>query len=148
MLQQVESKRYSPGFAVFHEGLPARDMALLVKGRLRISKLRPDSRQENLAYVQPVALLGLAAVVGGFPYPTTAMAQEPSICLRIPGALLAPSEDPIARGLALKLLQASLRGMNAQLRAANARLYSLAGERELVEALTLDLGAWSLPSDP
>lgn len=146
--QQVELRRYPPGFAVFHEGLVSSELALLVGGRLRISKLRPDARQEDLAYVEPVALLGLAAVLGGVPCPTTAMAREPSACLLIPGRLLAPADDPVTRSLALKLLRASLRGMNAQLRAANARLYGQAGERELVEALTLDLGAWSLPANP
>ncbi len=146
--ERVVLRRYPPGFAVFHEGLAPREMAVLLEGRLRISKLRPDKRQENIAYVEPVALLGLAAVIGGIPYPTTAMAREASTCLLLPGRLLEPGDDPMGRRLALRLLKASLRGMNAQLRAANARLYGLAGERELVDALAADLGAWSLPVEP
>ncbi len=143
--RHLVDRRYPPGFAVFHEGLAPRDLLLLVEGRLRLSKLRPDKRQERIAMVEPVALLGIAAAVGGFPYPTTAMALEPSTCLAIPAALLRPGAEPVACSLALQLTRACLRGMNAQLRAANARLLGLAGERELVASLSLDLGAWSLP---
>lgn len=146
--QAVELRRYPPGFAVFHEGMEPREMVLLLEGRLRIGKLRPDKRQESIAHVEPVALLGIAPVIAGTRYPTTAMAREPSSCLLIPRGLLQPGADPVQRTLAARLLQASLRGMNAQLRAANARLYSLAGEPELLAALALDLGAWSLPQEP
>ena len=145
---RVELRRYPPGFAVFHEGTSPHHMVLLLEGRLRIAKLRADKRQESIAWVEPVALLGHAAVVGRFPHPTTVMVREACLCLHLPGSLLEPGDDPASRRPALGLLQASLRGMNAQLRAANARLFHLAGERELLEALAGDLGAWSLPPDP
>jgi CRP-like cAMP-binding protein len=144
----TELRRFPPGFAVFHEGLAPADMALLLEGRLRISKLRPDKRQESIAYVEPVALLGHAPLLGGFRHPTTAMSCEPSLCLMLPGKLLTQRRGPRQRRLALALLQAALRAMNAQLRTANARLYGLAGERELMESMAADLGAWSLPSLP
>jgi len=146
--KQVTVRRYPPGFAVFHEGMAPRDLVLLTQGRIRLNKLRPDKRQETIANVHPVSMLGLAAAVGGIPHPATAMALEPSECLLIPAHLLEPGQDPIRRGLAIKLSKACLRGMNAQLRAANARLFSLVGDRELVEALSLDLGTWSLPLHP
>jgi CRP-like cAMP-binding protein len=145
---RVEFRRYQPGFAVFHEGSTPRHMVLLLEGRLRIAKLRADKRQESIAWVEPVALIGHAAVVGRFLHPTTVMAREPCLCLHLPATLLEPSEEKASRRPALALLRASLLGMNAQLRAANARLFHLAGERELLEALAGDLGAWSLPPEP
>jgi CRP-like cAMP-binding protein len=148
LLERVEPHRYPPGFAVFHEGLEPKAMVLLLEGRLRIGKLRPDKRQESIARVSPVALLGIAPVLTGKRHPSTAMALEPSNCLLIPRSLLHPGPDPLERQLAARLMKACLRGMNAQLRAANARLYGLAGENELLAALALDLGAWSLPWEP
>ncbi len=146
--RQVSVRRYPPGFAVFHEGMAPRELVLLTRGRLRLNKLRPDKRQETIANVNPVAMIGLAAAAGRIPYPATAMALEPSECLLIPAHLLEPGQDPVRRSLAIELSKACLRGMNAQLRAANARLFGLVGDRELVEALSLDLGTWSLPLQP
>ncbi len=143
----VELRRYPPGFAVCLEGQAPKAMFLLLEGRLRISKLRPDKRQEEIARVQPVSLLGHAAVLGKRSYPTTIAALAPSACLLLPRSLLRPSDDPRSAAPALALLRASIRGMNAQLRAVNARLLSMAGSGELISGLAHELGAWSLP-DP
>ncbi len=145
--KRVELRHYSPGFAVCLEGQVSRQMFLLVEGRLRITKLRPDKRQEEIARIQPAALLGHSAVIGRTPYPTTIAALEPSICLHVPRSLLRPCADPRSGPSALRLLEVSVRGMNAQLRSVNAHLLTIASERDLIEDLAHDLGAWS-PTDP
>lgn len=140
---------FAPGAAVVLEGQRARDLFLLLEGRLRIGKQRPDKRLERIAYLRPLALLGLASATLGTAHPTTAMALEPSLCLRLPrGLLRADPADPLSRGPALRLLEATVRGMNAQLRAVNARLIRLDDPGEQVDAMAGDLGAWSLPQDP
>jgi CRP-like cAMP-binding protein len=149
LVERVVLQPYEPGSAVVLEGQRARDLFLLLEGRLRIGKQRPDKRQERIAYLQPVALLGLASAVLGTAHPTTAVAVEPSLCLRLPRALLrADPAVPLSREPARRLLQATVRGMNAQLRAVNARLLRLEEPGEQVAGAACDLGAWSLPSDP
>ncbi len=146
--KRVQLRSYSTSYALVHEGQHPRTLFLLLEGRVRISKLRPDRRQEVIAYTQPLALLAHAAALGGRRHPTTIAAAEPSRCLLLPLKLLEPDDDPISRSMAWGLLQATVRGMNAQLRAVNARLASMASHRELVDSMACDLGAWALPDPP
>jgi CRP-like cAMP-binding protein len=145
---QTRLQAYPPGFAVSLEGQPPSDMFLLLEGRLRLTKLRADMRQACIAYLQPLALVGHVALLMGTACPTTMAAVEPSLCLRIPGRLLRPGTDPRSRGPALRLLQASVRGMNVQLRTVNAHLLRMDGREDAVGELARDLGAWSLPDEP
>jgi CRP-like cAMP-binding protein len=147
LLEQVAVLDFEPGSAVVHEGQPARDMFLLFEGRLRLGKQRPDLKQTRIAYLQPVALLGLASAILGTAHPTTAVAVAPARCLRIPRRLLKGGEDPRSNGPARRLLEAAVRGMNAQLRAVNARLACMEDPGACVGDLTQDLGAWSLPEE-
>ena len=136
-----------PGHAITHEGAPPRHMVLLLEGRARLSKLRPDGAQEVVAYVLPVALLGHASVVGRDDYLMTAMAVDPSRCLFIAARLLRTRDTDVACRVSIRLMEAAVLGMSRQLRAVNARLLSLAQPGELVDGLARDLGSWVLP-DP
>ncbi len=142
---RIRSGHYAPGHAVVREGWPPRTMFLLLSGRVRASRTRPDGGQEVIAYVSPVSLFGHVSAIGRKNYLATMTAVEPCECLLIPSALLTPPTEGIGRRLALRLLEATILGMNTALRTVNARLLTMASTDDLVDAMATDLGSWCLP---
>ena len=142
---RIRSGHYAPGHAVVRQGWPPRTMFLLLSGRVRASTTRTDGGQEVIAYVRPVSLFGHVSVIGRENYLATMTAVEPCECLLIPSTLLTPPADGIGRRLTLRLLEATILGMNTALRTVNARLLTMTSTDDLVDAMATDLGSWCLP---
>ena len=77
---------YERGSEVFAEGDPADRFFIVVDGRIKVFKGTPDGRVVILEIFGPGDPVGAVAVYEELPYPATAVALEPTICLCIPRA--------------------------------------------------------------
>ena len=75
---------YDRGEKVFAEGDAAEDFFTVVEGRIKVIKGTPDGRMVILEIFGPGDPVGAVAVYEDMPYPATAVAMEPSTCLRLP----------------------------------------------------------------
>ncbi len=145
LFESVHRRLYQPGHAIAREGRKPNHMFLLLSGRVRLSKERPDGGQEMVAYIRPIAMFGHVSAFEMSTRLTTAAAMEPSECLLIPLRLFHPQiHAGSAMRLALRLRETALLAMNKQLRTMNTRLLSMASPGEMVDAMANDLGSWSL----
>lgn len=97
---------YDRGDTVFTEGDPASDFFTVVEGRVKVIKGTPDGKMVILEIFGPGDPVGAVAVYEELPYPATAMALEPTICLRIPKTDfygLLESRPSLVRGLLMAL---------------------------------------------
>lgn len=147
LCQRLEEISYQPLEAICREGRPPSGWFLLLAGRVRISRTRPDGGQELIAWLEPGAMFGTAGMLDGLTRPTTAAAAEPSRCLRFPRALLEPENG--AEHLNLCLREILCRALNDQLRAANHRLLSQARRAQGDAPPTSDriFGGWRVPTE-
>ena len=76
-------EKYDRGDVVFAEGDSAADFFTVVEGRIKVFKGTPDGRIVILEIFGPGDPVGAVAVYEDVPYPATAMALEPTVCLRI-----------------------------------------------------------------
>lgn len=92
------------GGRLFAAGAPATGIHLVVSGHLRI--LRGGDRTVVLHHEGPGGMLGETAVFGGFPYPATAIATEPSTCRLLPRerVMRLLADDPEAAAFFLRRL--------------------------------------------
>ena len=101
-----QATEYHRGDVVFSEGDRATDFFTLVGGRIKVIKGTPDGRIVILEIFGPGDPVGAVAVYEDLPYPATAVALEPSTCLRIPKTefyRLLESRPSLVRGLLLAL---------------------------------------------
>lgn len=68
---------------LFAEGDHPGTFLVVVTGRVKIARATPSGRQVILEFFGPGDPLGAVAVFEGFPYPATATAVEPTLCLSI-----------------------------------------------------------------
>lgn len=101
---RIES--YERGDLVFAEGDPAADFFTVVEGRIKVFKGTPDGRIVILEIFGPGDPVGAVAVYEELPYPATAVALEPTICLRTPKQdfyALLERRPSLVRGLLMAL---------------------------------------------
>lgn len=99
-------QEYDRGDLVFGEGEPADDFFTVVEGRVKVIKGTPDGKMVILEIFGPGDPVGAVAVYEDLPYPATAVALEPTICLRLPKTdfyELLESRPSLVRGLLLSL---------------------------------------------
>lgn len=99
-------ERYGRGDLVFAEGDPAADFFTVVEGRIKVFKGTPDGRIVILEIFGPGDPVGAVAVYEELPYPATAVALEPTICLRTPKQdfyALLERRPSLVRGLLMAL---------------------------------------------
>ena len=97
---------YDRGEVVFAEGEPANDFFTVVAGRVKVIKGTPDGKTVILEIFGPGDPVGAVAVYEELPYPATAVALEPTTCLRLPKTDfygLLESRPSLVRGLLLSL---------------------------------------------
>jgi CRP/FNR family transcriptional regulator len=99
-------QEYDRGDVVFAEGDLANDFFTVVDGRVKVIKGTPDGKIMILEIFGPGDPVGAVAVYEDLPYPATAVALEPTICLRLPKTDfygLLESRPSLVRGLLLSL---------------------------------------------
>lgn len=99
-------QRYDRGDVVFAEGDEANDFYTVVDGRIKVFKGTPDGRIVILEIFGPGDPVGAVVVYEELPYPATAVALEPTICLRIPRTefyRLLETRPSLVRGLLMSL---------------------------------------------
>lgn len=69
---------YEPGAAIFWEGDPTVSAYLLLKGRVKLSKLHPDGKEAIVRYIPPGGVMAAVSVFKKKEYPVTARAVERS----------------------------------------------------------------------
>jgi CRP/FNR family transcriptional regulator, nitrogen oxide reductase regulator len=65
---------YEPGATLFCEGNPAVKSYLVLKGRLKLSKLHEDGKEAIVRYINPGEMTAAVSVFNGKGYPVTAQA--------------------------------------------------------------------------
>jgi len=101
-----QAQEYDRGDVVFAEGDRAEDFFTVVEGRVKVIKGTPDGKIVILEIFGPGDPVGAVAVYEDLPYPATAVAMEPTICLRLPKTDfygLLESRPSLVRGLLLAL---------------------------------------------
>lgn len=68
---------YESGFTLFREGDPAIKAYLVLKGRLKLSKLHEDGKEAIVRYINPRELTAAVSVFKGKLYPVSAQAVGP-----------------------------------------------------------------------
>ncbi len=131
---------FHPGQAICREGAASSSFFLLVDGRARVTRTRPNGSQEQVASLERTALFGLVGVMDGQRRSTTIAALTPCVCLSFPRGVLAVTDGDRA----LRLREILAAAMNEQLRVENLRLTGLVGDRAAAE-VTLS-GGWRLPA--
>ena len=99
-------ERYERGAEVFSEGSPATKFFTVVEGRIKVFKGTADGRIVILEIFGPGDPVGAVAVYEEMPYPASAVALEPSICLCISRDdffRLLESRPSLVRGLLVAL---------------------------------------------
>lgn len=101
-----EVEEYERGEVIFAESDPGDDFFTVVKGRVKVFKGTPDGRIVILEILGDGDPVGAVAVYEEMPYPATAVALEPTVCLRIPKTDLfglLESRPSLVRGLLMAL---------------------------------------------
>jgi CRP/FNR family transcriptional regulator len=113
--QQGRACRLRRGARLFAAGESVGGLHLVESGHLRI--VLGGIRAVVLHYEGPGGMLGETALFGGFPYPATAIASEPTVCqwLPRPAVLRLVAEEPPAAEFFLRRLAQRLHGVIARL---------------------------------
>ena len=69
--------------AVFSEGDPSDWLYVVIKGKVKITKLSQSGREIILEIISPMDFFGGVAVMRGFPYPANAVAMDDAEVLKI-----------------------------------------------------------------
>lgn len=113
-------RSYGAGKVIFTEGEEGKSLYILLKGRVKISKVSPEGKEKILAIIKPGGYFGEMALVDGRARSAMAQTLEPSQLLAIGQNEL---RDIFARhpGIAIKMLgelSLRLRETNRQLKEA------------------------------
>ncbi len=79
-----EKRSFKKKEVIFSEGEPSQWFYLLIKGKVKITKLSYEGKEIILEIIQAPDFFGGLAVLRGFPYPASAVAIEDSEVIRIP----------------------------------------------------------------
>ena len=99
-------QEFHRGDVVFAEGDVANDFFTVVDGRVKVIKGTPDGKIVILEIFGPGDPVGAVAVYENLPFPATAVALEPTTCLRLHKTAfygLLESRPSLVRGLLLSL---------------------------------------------
>lgn len=69
--------------AIFSEGDPSGWLYVVIKGKVKITKLSQSGREIILEIISPMDFFGGVAVMRGFPYPANAVAMDDAEVLKI-----------------------------------------------------------------
>lgn len=141
LLGDAQVREVFPGEAICREGSPANEWYLLIEGRARVSRTRPDGGQEIIAALEAGALFGVVGVLDNERRPATIAALQPGRCLVFSRGLL-EAEGRQSLCLAELLCMA----LNHQLRAVNQRLLGMARDADGAEGGGRDFGGWRQPT--
>lgn len=84
LLEEARIETHPEGACIFDQDVEADAFFILLKGRLRISKVTPDGQCVVMRFASPGDLVGVAVVFGRTTYPATATAVTDSIALAWP----------------------------------------------------------------
>jgi CRP-like cAMP-binding protein len=76
MVQAAHRKHLSAGEFFYLQGDPAECMYVLLKGRVKLSKVGQDGQQALIRVITPVTLFALVAMTPNYEYPVTSQAAE------------------------------------------------------------------------
>jgi CRP-like cAMP-binding protein len=68
---------------IFSEGDPSEWLFVVIKGKVKITKLSNEGKEIILEIISPLDFFGGVAVVRGFPYPANAVAMESTRTLKV-----------------------------------------------------------------
>jgi CRP/FNR family transcriptional regulator len=74
---------YKKKEGIFSEGDPPEWFYIVLKGKVKITKLSQEGKEIILEIISPADIFGGVAVIRGFPYPANAVAMEDSEVLKI-----------------------------------------------------------------
>jgi CRP/FNR family transcriptional regulator len=97
---------FDGGEEIFREGDESRCIYTVARGRVKVYKLTPDGRVVILEILGSGDPVGAVAVYEELPYPATAVAMEPTICVCIPKQdffSLLEEHPSLVRGLLLAM---------------------------------------------
>jgi CRP/FNR family transcriptional regulator len=83
LAREARFLRFGKGEYVFQEGEPCSDLHVIASGRVKLSKLSPEGREQVL-HTERAGALGKGPLFDGGPYPVSALAMEPSALLFLP----------------------------------------------------------------
>lgn len=69
-------RSFESGKILFHEGTPALTSYLVLKGRLKLSKLHEDGKEVLVRYIHPGEMTAAVSVFKGKDYPVTAQSVD------------------------------------------------------------------------
>jgi CRP-like cAMP-binding protein len=120
----TNAKSYERGEAIFHEGDASELLITIASGRIKVVKTLPAGREMIVEILGPGDPLGVVAAYENRPYPASAIALEPAVCLllrRAPFFALLESNPSLTRGM--------LAGLSMRIVQLTQRLTELAGAR-------------------
>lgn len=85
--EQKEPVKYPKNQIIFHSGRKPTGVYCLMEGKVKMSKMGPDGKDQIVRFVLPGKLLGIRAFLGDCAYTATATSIEDSIICYIPGDL-------------------------------------------------------------
>ncbi len=83
LMPYFQAVRHKKKEEIFSEGESPEWFYIVVKGKVKITKLSHEGREIILEIISPTDIFGGVAVIRGFPYPANAVAMEDSEMLRI-----------------------------------------------------------------
>jgi CRP/FNR family transcriptional regulator len=114
LARAADERRFAPGATLYRAGAPADALWLVLAGRVRVERpVAGGGRSAVLHTEGPGGVLGEIPVFGGGPYPATAIATEPTRCVRVDAAALERllAESPEVARFALRRLAARAQGL-------------------------------------
>jgi CRP-like cAMP-binding protein len=122
--QAATLKTYEKGQTIFEQAAPPDGFYTIAAGRLKIFKMLPTGKDMILEVFGRGDPLGALAAYDGRPFPASAVALEPTVCVVIPRAVffrLLEEHPSLVRGLML--------GMTVRLVELTNRIAELSGTR-------------------
>lgn len=83
LAREARLLRVGTGETVFQEGEPCLGLHVIAMGRVKVSKLSAEGREQVL-HAEHTGALGEAPLFDGEPYPASALALEPAVFLFLP----------------------------------------------------------------
>jgi CRP/FNR family transcriptional regulator, nitrogen oxide reductase regulator len=106
-LTELSSVRtYAKGDVVFHEGDDSEWLFTIAEGRIKVVKMLPAGKEMIVEILGPGDPLGAVAAYEARPYPASAVAMEPALCLALrrgPLFALLETSPSLTRGLLASL---------------------------------------------
>ena len=83
LAQVAIARPYDRGDALFMEGDPAEHLFTIASGRVKVLKMLPSGKEVILEIFGAGDPVGAAAAYEGRPYPASAVALEPTVCILV-----------------------------------------------------------------